>query len=93
MIVNELIATKEIYAGEVVENYYVIYEETRSKDFVLKNNFFLEKSSFIEKVISIFKGDSFSTLQKIKAYPIENITIESMKEIIGKDLPELFSKG
>ncbi|WP_227935436.1 hypothetical protein [Alkalihalobacillus deserti] len=93
MIVNELIETKEIYTGEVAENYYVIYEETVSKDFVLKNNYLLEKSSIIEKAINILKGDTFSTLQKVKAYPIENLAIESMKDIIEKDYPELFNRA
>ena len=92
MIVNELIITKEIYTDEVAENYYVIYEETLYKDFVLKNNGFLEKSRFIEKAINIFKGDSVSSLQKVKAYPLEHRAIESMKEIIVSDLPELFTR-
>ncbi|MFC0562300.1 hypothetical protein [Halalkalibacter alkalisediminis] len=93
MIVNELIETKEIYAGEVADNYYVIYEETLCKDFVFKNNYLFEKSSLIEKAIHIFKGDSCSSLQKVKAYPINHVALESMKEIIGKEHPEIFNKG
>ena len=93
MIVNELILTKEIFTNEVAENYYVVYAETLNKDIVLNNNGFLEKSRFIEKEITIFKGDSFSSLQKVKAYPLEHRAIESMREIIVSDLPELFTRA
>lgn len=90
MIVKELIETREIFIDKVANNYYVVYEETLSKDFDIKHNYFFEKSSLTKKAINIFKGDSSSSLQKIKGYKIENAEIESMKEIIEKDFPEVF---
>ncbi|GAE35540.1 hypothetical protein [Halalkalibacter akibai] len=92
MFVNELIETKEMFTGEIADNFYVVYEETLNKDFVLKNNVCLEKDRFVEKVIYIFKGDSCSSLQKIKAYPVESLQVEKIKELIVHDLPELFNK-
>lgn len=77
MIVNELINTKDLYAWNSW-NYYVIYEEF-NKGFVLQN-------IDIEKKVVLLPGDQhfswrlFSSLQKVKAYPIENIALDTMKE-------------
>ncbi|MBT2641940.1 hypothetical protein J7I80_06870 [Bacillus sp. ISL-41] len=90
MKIYEVIQTKEVLCGEFIENYHVIYEEIESRDYEDKHNCLIEKSSIVQKYITIFRGNSCSTLQKIKAYSIEKLDIAKIRKIIANDYPELF---
>jgi len=93
MKVHEVIDTKEVLPGEFIDNFFVIYEEVENKQIDIMNNFFLEKNRFIQKSITLFKGSTYSTLQKIKAYPIDCMDERAIREAILKDYPSLFKKG
>lgn len=88
--VHEVIDTKEMLPGEFIENYFVIYEEVENKQFDIRNNYFFVKDCFVQKNITLFKGNSYSTLQKIKAYPIDSMDERAIRETILKDFPSLF---
>lgn len=90
MTIYEVIQTKEVLCGEFIENYHVIYEEIEHKDYEVKHNCLIEKSRIIQKYITIFRGNSYSTLQKIKGYSIEKVDIADIRELIANDYPELF---
>lgn len=88
--VHEVIDTKELLPGEFIENYFVIYEEVENKQFDIKNNYFFVTDCIVQKNITLFKGNSYSTLQKIKVYPIDRMDERAIRETIFKDFPLLF---
>lgn len=90
LTIYEVIETKEMLAGEFLENYFVLYEEVENKDYEVSNNLYFEKSRIVKKYITIFKGSSYSSLQKIKSYPIEKMNTTEIRELISNDYPELF---
>lgn len=90
MKVYEVIETMEMFRGEIIEDYYIIYEQTENKIFASKNNHLFQQEKFIEKTINIFKGNANSTLQKIKTYPIHRLAMREIHETIAKDFPGLF---
>lgn len=90
MIIYEVIETKEMLCGEISEDFHVIYEETENKEVIIENNLIVEKEGHVEKTLNIFKGDSHSTLQKVKAYPVRSMNEKDIREIVLKDFPELF---
>jgi len=90
--VLEVIDTKEMFPGEFIDNYFVIYEEIENKQFDVNNNYYFVKDHFVEKNITLFKGSSFSTLRKIKVYPIKSMDVRLIRETIFKDFPLLFKK-
>lgn len=93
MTIYEVIQTKEVLFGEFIENYHVIYEEIESRDYEVKHNCLIEKSRIVQKYITIFRGNPYSTLQKIKAYSIEKMDIADIRKFIANDFPELFKDG
>jgi hypothetical protein len=93
LTIYEVIQTKEMLCGEFIENYHVIYEEIENKHYEVKHNCLIEKSRIVQKYITIFRGNSYSTLQKIKAYSIEKMDIAAIRELIANDFPELFKDG
>ncbi|PWW27010.1 hypothetical protein [Cytobacillus oceanisediminis] len=90
MKVYEVIETKEMFHGEVIEDYYIIYEQTENKIFANRNNHLFQQERFVEKTVNVFKGNPHSTLKKIKAYPIHRLALGDIRETIGKDFPGLF---
>lgn len=92
MRVHEVIDTKEVLPGEFIENFLVIYEEVENKQIDIRNNYFIVKDRFIQKSITLFRGSTYSTLQKIKAYPIDCMDERTIRETILKDYPSLFKE-
>ncbi len=90
MKVYEVVETMEMFRGEIIEDYYIIYEQTENKVFAKKNNHLFQQEKMVEKSIKIFKGNANSTLQKIKAYPVHRLAIGDIRETILKDFPGLF---
>ncbi|MEH7886410.1 hypothetical protein V7654_19090 [Bacillus sp. JJ1609] len=90
--VLEVIDTKEMLPGEFIDNYFVIYEEIENKQFDVNNNYYFVKDHFVEKNITLFKGSTYSTLRKIKVYPIKSMDVRLIRETIFKDFPSLFKK-
>lgn len=90
MKVYEVIETKEMFCGEIMEDYYIIYEQTENKVFENKDNYLFQKESFVVRTINVYKGNSNSTLQKVKTYPIKDIG--NIRKIIVNDFPGLFKK-
>jgi hypothetical protein len=90
--VHEVIDTKEMLPGEFIDHYFAIYEEIENKQFDVNNNHYYVKDHFVEKNITLFKGSSYSTLRKIKVYPVKSMDVRSIREMILKDFPSLFKK-
>lgn len=92
MKVHEVIDTKEMLPGEFIDNYFVIYEEIVNKQFDINNDYFFVRDHFVEKNITLFKGCPYSTLRKIKVYPIESMDEIAIRETIFKDFSSLFKR-
>lgn len=90
MKVYEVIETQEMFRGEIIDNYYVIYEQTENKVFENRNNHLFQQEKFLEKTVNIFKGNPHSTLKKVKAYPISHLAYGDIREAITNDFPDLF---
>ena len=90
MKVYEVIETQEIFRGEIIENYYVIYEQTENKVFENRNNYMFQQERFLEETVNIFIGNPHSTLKKVKTYPIRHLAFGDIREAIRKDFPDLF---
>ncbi|CAM3584993.1 hypothetical protein GCM10009865_30140 [Aeromicrobium ponti] len=90
MKVHEVIETKEMFCGEIMEDYYIIYEQIENMVFENKDNYLFQKESFVVRTINVYKGNSNSTLQKVKTYPIKDV--RNIRKIIVNDFPGLFKK-
>jgi hypothetical protein len=88
--IYEVLDTKEMLRCEFIENYHVLYEKIELRDYEIKDDCLLEKGCTIQKYITIFKGSSFSSLMKIKAYPIQVVDIIEIRKMVANDFPELF---
>jgi hypothetical protein len=88
--IYEVIETKEMLRCELIENYYAVYEETEIKEFNLDNSILIEKDTLFEKSVTLFKGNSHSTLQKVKTYNVRSHALENIGKLIYKDYPEVF---
>lgn len=84
MKVYEVIETQEMFRAEIIENYYVIYEQTENKVFENRNNDLFQQERFLEETVNIFKGNPHSTL---KTYPIRHLAFGDIREAIRKDFP------
>jgi hypothetical protein len=91
MNIYEVIETEEMLRCEIIENYYVVYEKIEAKEYRTDhNNNLVEKGCSIEKTITIFKGSSYSTLQKVHSYPIDGLDLNKIRGVLLHDYPELF---
>lgn len=64
MKVYEVIDTQEMFRGEIIEDYYIIYEQTENKVFESRNNNLFQQERFLEETVNVFKGNPHSTLKK-----------------------------
>ncbi|UQX55960.1 hypothetical protein M5V91_10165 [Cytobacillus pseudoceanisediminis] len=64
MKVYEVIETQEMFRGEIIEDYYIIYEQTENKIFENRNNHLFQQERFLEETVNVFKGNPHSTLKK-----------------------------
>lgn len=92
MKVYEVIETQEMFRGEIIEDYYIIYEQTENKIFGNRNNHLFQQERFLEETVNVFKGNPHSTLKKVKAYPIRHLAFGDIRETIRNDFPDLFKK-
>jgi len=90
MKIIEVIETKEMLRCEIIENYYVVYEKTETREYKMDNSLLVEKGSSIENTVSIFKGSSQSTLQKVQSYTVNCVDQSEIRDIILQEFPELF---
>lgn len=91
MKISEVIVTKEMLRCELIDNYHVIYEETEIQEYTKsENNFLVEKTRSVERTITILKGNTQSTLQRVKTYRTECKNSRDIRNIIFTDFPELF---
>jgi hypothetical protein len=88
--IYEVIETKEMLRCELIENYYAVYEETEIQEFLHDNSHLIEKETLLEKSVTLFRGNSHSTLQKVKSYNILSYALEDIGKLIYKDFPEVF---
>lgn len=88
--IYEVVYTKEMLRGELIENMYAVYEETECKIYKKEDGNLVEKNCRIQKHLTIFKGNSYSSLIRIKTYQIEDEKIKDLREMIMKDFPALF---
>ncbi|MGM0901173.1 MAG: hypothetical protein ACQEXB_08745 [Bacillota bacterium] len=86
----EIIETEEMLRCEIIENYYVVYEKTESKEYRVEHGSFFEKGCSIEKTVTIYKGSSQSTLQKVYSYTVDFVDQSEIRDVILQDYPELF---
>lgn len=90
MKVYEVIETKEMFRGEIIEDYCIYYEQTETKVFAAKDQFLFQKESFVVSTVNVYKGNAGSSLQKVKVYSIEDIM--DIRQTILNDFPHLFKK-
>ncbi|MDF2039960.1 hypothetical protein LIT38_10720 [Bacillus sp. CMF12] len=90
MKVYEVIEAQEMFRGEIIEDYYIIYEQTENKVFESRNNHLFQQERFLEETVNVFKGNPHSTLKKVKTYPIRHLAFGDIRETIRKDFPGLF---
>lgn len=64
MKVYEVIETQEMFRGEIIEDYYIIYEQTENKIYENRNNHLFQQERFLEETVNVFKGNPHSTLKK-----------------------------
>lgn len=86
----EVIETEEMLRCELIENYHVVYEKTESKEYRVEHGSLVEMGSYIDKTVTIFKGSSHSTLQKVHSYSVNGIDLNKIRTVILQDYPELF---
>lgn len=90
MKIYEVIYAKEMLRGELVENMYAVYEETECKVYKKEDGNLVEKKCTIQKHLTIFNGNSYSSLLRIKTYQIKDEGIKDLREMIMNDFPALF---
>ncbi|MBN8199772.1 MULTISPECIES: hypothetical protein [Bacillaceae] len=90
MKVYEVIEALEMFRGEIIEDYYIIYEQTEKKVFENRNNHLFQQERFLEESVNVFQGNPHSTLKKVKAYPVCHLAYGDIRETIRKDFPYLF---
>ncbi|WP_404328257.1 hypothetical protein [Mesobacillus maritimus] len=86
----EVIESEEMLRCEIIENYYVVYEKTESMEYRVEHDTFFEKGCSIEKTVTIYKGSSQSTLQKVHSYTVDFVDQSGIRDVILQDYPELF---
>ncbi|MCS0789319.1 hypothetical protein NX021_14295 [Cytobacillus firmus] len=92
MKVYEVIEAQEMFLGEIIEGYYIIYEQMENKVFENRNNHLFQQERFLEETVNVLKGNPRSTLKKVKAYPIRHLGFGDIRETIRNDFPDLFKK-
>lgn len=92
MKVYEVIETQEMFRGEIIEGYHIIYEQTENKVFENRNNHLFQQERFLEETVNVLKGNPHSTLKKVKTYPIRHLAFGDIRETIRNDFPDLFKK-
>jgi hypothetical protein len=86
----EVIETKEMLRCEIIENYYVVYEKTETREYRMEDYSMVEKGSCIRNSVSIFKGSSHSTLQKVRSYTVNCVDQNELRDVILQEYPEIF---
>ncbi|SEM21436.1 hypothetical protein SAMN05192533_101444 [Mesobacillus persicus] len=91
MKIFEVLVSKEMLRCELIESYHVIYEETEMTEFTNnEHDFLVEKKRFVERTLTILKGNTQSTLQRVKTYRTECKNARDIRTIIYNDYPEIF---
>ncbi|MBX9976480.1 hypothetical protein H7K21_26290, partial [Cytobacillus firmus] len=52
MKVYEVIDTQEMFRGEIIEDYYIIYEQTENKVFESRNNNLFQQERFLDETVN-----------------------------------------
>ncbi|MBY0096213.1 hypothetical protein [Mesobacillus maritimus] len=86
----EVIETKEMLRCEIIENYYVVYEKTETREYRIDHSSLVDVGSSIENTVSIFKGGSQSTLQKVQTYTVNCVDQSEIRDVILQEYPNLF---
>ncbi|MCM3584587.1 hypothetical protein M3182_02370 [Mesobacillus maritimus] len=90
---SETIVLKELLRCELIENYHVTYQEIEHQEFVLNADGIVRENFSVEKTVTIYRVEGYSTLQKINSYPAENLTMVDLLNILLREYPELFKKA
>lgn len=94
MIVQDLIETKEYFAEETKDDFFVIYENFENSDCDCKGKSVVEKECDGEEIVQIFQGNQecSCSLRNIQSYRIgqEFKTVEDILVKIKAEHSEIF---
>lgn len=88
--IHEVLEMKELFKDEINENFNIYYEESLDKDIAIQDYKIIEKNDVVSKTVNVYKGNTHSTLQKVKTYSFENQNMTHIRETISLDFPGIF---
>ncbi|WP_096201093.1 hypothetical protein [Bacillus sp. FJAT-45350] len=92
MIVHDLVETKELFVGEVKQDFYVVYEKFENNDAVFVGKTLQTKKMGTEEVVQIFRGEKEHSLRNVEKYQIgtDYPSIEAVLTKVKETHQEIF---